>query len=431
MVIFINRLLAYISNLKFAIALIIFIAIASSLGTLIPQGNDTSSYIEMYKDDPFIGILDGEKILIMGLDHIYTNQWFIFTLVLLCISLAACSFRRQIPSLKSSLKWIDYKNKNKFKKLQLACDWVSNNSQNTILNADKLLQANGWNSLVKDNRISARKGLIGKLGPIIVHIGLIILLVGSAYGNLANQSKEIFLTPNEEIELINDSNNKKLTLKLKNFFIERESDGKPKQFVSSLNFKSENSNNTHSKITKVNHPIRYQGLTIYQADWAISSVVLKIENITYKIQLKPIPEIGEQIWGILIELGSKNNNKKNYLLTIDNENGPVKFYDQRNLDETNLYLDNKSVEINSSNVEIVEIIKSSGLIIKNDPSIPFIYFSFILIILGTTLSVMPTKQLWILTHAESKKIYMGGLSNRNLAGFRNEFINLSSQLRNS
>ena len=424
---FINKLIINISSLKFAITLIIFIAFVSSLGTLIPQGNNTSEYIELYELKPFLKILDGEKILKLGLDHIYTSNWFLTTLVLLCISLAACSFRRQIPSLKASFKWIDYKNENKFKKLQIACDWTSNNSQDTISNAEKLLNANGWESLISKDRISARKGIIGKLGPIIVHIGLIILLIGSAYGNLTTQSKEIFLFPNEELELINDSTNKKLTLKLKNFFIERESDGTPKQFISSLDFKSKNSNND-LKIAKVNHPIRYQGLTIYQADWSISSVILKIENIPYQLNLKPIPEIGEQVWGVLLELG--NNDKKNYLLTIDNENGPVKFFDAQNFEETDVYLDNKKVTINSSDVEIKEVITSSGLIIKNDPSIPFIYFSFILIILGTLLSVLPTKKLWILTNENSKKVYMGGLSNRNLAGFRNEFLNLSSQLKN-
>ena len=130
----------------------------------------------------------------------------------------------------------------------------------------------------------------------------------------------------------------------------------------------------------------------------------------------------------MIELGE--NNKKNYLLTVDNENGPVKFFDAKDFNETDIFLDNKKVEINSSNIEILEIIPSSGLIIKNDPSVPFIYFSFILIIIGTVLSVIPTKQLWILTNKESKKIYIGGLSNRNLAGFRSEFINLTSQLKN-
>tara|TARA_Y100000589_G_scaffold264126_1_gene254730 strand:- start:38 stop:1324 length:1287 start_codon:yes stop_codon:yes gene_type:complete len=425
--IFINRVIIYISSLKFAIALIIFIAFVSSLGTLIPQGNEITKYIDLYNMNPFLGILDGDKILKLGLDHIYTSIWFITILILLCISLAACSFKRQIPALKASFKWVDYKKKEKFNRLQLAYDWEFDNKKDSILIAQKILKKNGWENLVQDNRISARKGIIGKLGPIVVHIGLIILLIGSAYGNLTNQSKEIFLTKNEELELINDSTNKKLNLQLVDFYIDREVDGKATQFTSSVEFKSLNSNKKNLQTTKVNHPIRYKGITIYQADWKISGVILKIDNITFQLKLKPVPEIGDQIWGVLIELGE--NIKKNYLLTVDNENGPIRLYDTQNFIETNVYLDNEEVEINSSNIVLIDIIPSSGLIIKNDPSIPFIYFSFILIITGTILSVIPTKQIWILESKESKKIYMGGLSNRNLSGFRNEFINLSNQIK--
>tara|TARA_B100000674_G_scaffold105260_1_gene77176 strand:- start:2659 stop:3945 length:1287 start_codon:yes stop_codon:yes gene_type:complete len=423
----INRLIINISSLKFAIAIIIFIALSSSLGTLIPQGNNTSEYLEFYNVEPFLNILDGEKILLLGLDHIYTSAWFVSTLVLLCISLAGCSFKRQIPSLKNSLKWAEYTNENKFKKLQLACNWESKNQVDVISKAEIFLKEKGWQLLVKENRISARKGIIGKIGPIVVHIGLIILLIGSAYGNLTTQSQEIFLNPNEQIELINDSTNRKLNLRLRNFFIDRESDGKPKQFISTLDLKSINSNESDIKTAQVNKPVRYQGLTIYQADWAISSIILKIENISYQLTLKPVPEIGEQVWGVLIELGK--NNKKNYLLTVDNENGPIKFFDAQDFNETDLYLDNKKVKINSSDVEIEKVITSSGLIIKNDSSIPFIYFSFVFIIFGTILSVIPTKQIWIFVSEKSKQIYIGGLSNRNLAGFRSEFLNLISLLK--
>ena len=425
---FFNRLIINISSLKFAITVIIFIAVSSSLGTLIPQGNNTSEYLDFYNQEPFLRILDGEKILLLGLDHIYTSTWFLSTLVLLCISLAGCSFKRQIPSLKTSMKWIDYSNENKFKKLQLACNWESKKNFDIISNAEILLKKKGWQLLVKENRISARKGIIGKIGPIVVHIGLIILLIGSAYGNLTSQSQEIFLNPNEQIQLVNDSTNRKLTLKLKKFFIDRESDGKPKQFISTLDLKSINSNESNIKTAQVNKPIRYKGLTIYQADWAISSIIVNIEDLSYQLQLKPVPEIGEQVWGVLIELGE--NNKKNYLLTVDNENGPIKFFDAEDFNETDVYLNSEKVKVNSSDIKIEKIITSSGLIIKNDSSIPFIYFSFILIMLGTLLSVVPTKQVWILASEKSKKIYMGGLSNRNLAGFRGEFLNLSDNLKN-
>jgi len=423
-----NKLILNISSLKFAIFLLIFIAISSSIGTFIPQEKGFQEYFDLYNATPFLGFLDGEKILKLQLNHIYTSLWFLFLLFLLCASLALSSFRKQIPTLKSSLKWVDYQKKEKFEKLKLNCKWETKENNKLIIKANQILKKEGWNTLINENRISARKGVFGRFGPICVHFGLIILLLGSTYGNFSRQSLEEYLIPNETIDLINDNSNQKLSLKLNEFYIDREDDGIPKQFISNIEIFSDNSSESLKKEASVNHPIRYKGLTIYQADWAISNLVLKIDDITYQLQLKPVPEIGEQVWGIVIEFGKKI--KKNYLLTINNEYGPIKIFNTDNFSETDIYLNNEKKELNSSQIEFIKAIPSSGLIIKNDPSVPIIYSSFILIILGASLSLVPTKRLWILNDNDSKTLYMGGLCNKNLSGFENEFINLSSLLKN-
>ena len=425
---FFNKLIFNISSLKFAIFLLIFIAISSSMGTFIPQEKGLQEYFDLYNSTPFLGFLDGEKIIKLQLNHIYTSLWFLFSLFLLCLSLALSSFRKQIPTLKSSLKWVNYKKKEKFEKLMLNCKWETNNNNQLITKANQILKNNGWNVLLNENTISARKGVFGRFGPILVHFGLIILLIGSTYGNFSRQSLEEYLIPNETIDLINDNSNKKLSLKLNNFYIDREENGVPKQFTSNIEIFSENSSDSFEKEASVNHPIRYKGLTIYQADWSISNLILKIDDITYQLQLKPVPEIGEQIWGIVIELGEKI--KKNYLLTISNEYGPIKIFDTDNFSETDIYLKNKGTEINSSQIEFIQAIPSSGLIIKNDPSVPIIYCSFIFIILGASLSLIPTKRLWIMNDKESNFLYMGGLCNKNLSGFETEFMNLTSLIKN-
>ncbi len=417
-----------ISSLRFAILLIIFIAFSSGVGTFIPQGNDKQEYIDFYNDAPIFGFINGYQVLKLQLDHVYTSSWFLLLLILLCISLAACSFRRQIPSLKASLKWIDYKDEKKFYKLQLITNYEIIQDENPILKADFLLRKKGWSTSKFENRLSARKGLVGKLGPIIVHIGLVILLIGSAYGNFSSQSKEQYLKLGESLDLINESTNSKVTIKLNKFLIERETDGRPKQFISYLDFFSDEQKFSDSKTTQVNHPIRYKGLTIYQADWSISNIVLEIDSVLYQLQLKPIPEIGDQIWGVLIELGRIN--KKNYLLTIDNENGPLKVSNIDDFSENFVYLKDDPVEINSTKISLNTIIPGSGLIIKNDPSIPFIYLSFTLIIFGTIFSLIPTNQIWILRSENSNKLFIGGLSNKNLTGFKKEFLKLSDQIMN-
>ncbi|MBO8205189.1 cytochrome c biogenesis protein ResB [Prochlorococcus marinus] len=427
MIIFKNLILK-ISSLRFAISLIIFIAISSGIGTFIPQGNNKKFYIDIFDDAPIFGLLNGDNVLRLQLDHIYTSFWFLFSLILLCISLSACSFRRQIPSLKASLKWIEYDSEKKFSKLQLTSSHQINEDEDQLSQADLLLKKRGWKTYKFKSHISARRGLIGKVGPLVVHIGLIVLLIGSAYGSFTSESKEQYLLPGESLNLINESTNSKANVKLVDFSIERESDGIPKQFVSKLDFSSEDLKSNEIKTAKVNHPIRFKGLTIYQADWAISNIVLEIDNILYQLQLKEIPEIGNQVWGVLVELGSET--KKNFLLTIDNENGPLTISNIENFSENILYINEDPLEVNFSKLSLKKIIPSSGLIIKNDPSVPFIYFSFILIIFGTIISLIPTNQLWILVNKETKKLSIGGLSNKNLVGFKKEFLKLSEEIKN-
>ena len=426
--VFFKNFILKVSSLRFAILLIIFIAISSGIGTFIPQGNDPQEYIDFYNDTPIFGFINGYQVLNLQLDHIYTSNWFLFSLILLCISLAACSFRRQIPSLKAALKWTEYKDEKKFYKLKLFASYEIIKDEDHILKAHSLLKKKGWNISKFDNRLSARKGIIGKLGPIIVHVGLIILLIGSAYGSFSSQSEEQYLSLGESLDLINESTNSKVTIKLNKFLIERETDGRPKQFISNLDFISDDQNLNEIKTTQVNRPIRYRGLTIYQADWSLSNIIMEIDSALYQLQLKPIPEIGDQIWGILIELGREN--KKNYLLTIGNENGPLKVSNIEDFSENFVYLNGNPVEVNSSTLSLKKIIPRSGLIIKNDPSIPFIYLSFTLIIFGTIFSLIPTNQIWILFNKNSNKIFIGGLSNRNLLGFKKEFLKLSEEIKN-
>ena len=117
-------------------------------------------------------------------------------------------------------------------------------------------------------------------------------------------------------------------------------------------------------------------------------------------------------------------------MSIDNENGPLKISNIEDFSENLLYMNDNPKEVNSSKLSLKKIIPSSGLIIKNDPSIPFIYFSFILIIFGTIISLIPTNQLWILVNNESQKLFIGGLSNKNLVGFKKEFFKLSEEIKN-
>ena len=54
-----NRLLAILSDLRLAIALLLIIAVASGVGTILPQQEAPELYLERFNSDPWLGLING------------------------------------------------------------------------------------------------------------------------------------------------------------------------------------------------------------------------------------------------------------------------------------------------------------------------------------------------------------------------------------
>ena len=116
----ISQILNWLSSLKIAILLLLIVALSCALGTVIPQQESDQFYYDKFNNSPFLGIINGKILLLFEFNHIYTSFWFLLLLIWLSIALAVCSFRRQLPILKSSLNWIDYKSPRQIKKLSIS-----------------------------------------------------------------------------------------------------------------------------------------------------------------------------------------------------------------------------------------------------------------------------------------------------------------------
>tara|TARA_B100000579_G_scaffold361487_1_gene319207 strand:- start:178 stop:1458 length:1281 start_codon:yes stop_codon:yes gene_type:complete len=420
----ISQVLNWLSSLKIAILLLLLIAISCAAGTVIPQQESDQFYYDNFNTNPFLGILNGNLLLLLELNHIYTSFWFLLLLIWLGIALAVCSFKRQLPKLKSALNWIDYKSPRQIAKLSIAQTIQSKNPEKSIEKLKFNLKKKGWNVKETDGRIAARKGVIGRLGPILIHLGMILLMVGATYGSLNGLNIERFLAPGRSIDLIDKNKEKSLAIELENFKIERDPQGRAEQYRSLVKIIDQNGNNEVKEIS-VNYPLRYKGLTLYQADWSLAAITIQINNSPkLQIPIKSIPELGEQVWGTIIP--TKKDGTDPILLTVNSELGPVTIYDNDGSKLVALSINNEE-EIKDSLIKIINIIPSSGLLLKHDPGVPFVYTSFAIIIIGGSLSLISTNKIWVLHEEDESLIYIGGLSNRNLSGLSKElpeFISL-------
>jgi len=423
----ISQVLNWLSSLKIAILLLLLIALSCAAGTIIPQLESDQFYLDKYNTNPFLGIISGKILLLFDLNHIFTSFWFLLLLIWLAIALAVCSFRRQFPILKSALNWIDYKSPRQISKLTIAQTIQADNTSKSLEELTKFLRKRRWNVRETDGRIAARQGVVGRVGPILIHLGMILLMLGSTYGSLNGQSVEKFLAPGRSIDLLDKQKEKGLTIELENFQIERDPQGRAKQYRSKVNLIEPNGNHQAKEIS-VNYPLRYKGLTIYQADWSLAAITIQINNSPkLQIPIQSIPELGDQVWGTIIP--TNKNDKDTILLTVNNELGPVEIYDNDGSKIISLG-PNKEAEVKRSLIKIVNIIPSSGLLLKRDPGVPIVYTSFVIILIGGTLSLISTNKIWIIHEKENSIIYIGGLSNRNLSGLSKELPVFISFLEN-
>ena len=423
----ISQVLNWLSSLKIAILLLLLIAISCAAGTLIPQQESNQFYYDNFNKNPFLGIINANILLLFEFDHVYTSFWFLFLLIWLGLALSVCSFRRQLPILKSALNWIDYNSPRQIAKLSVAQTIVTNNYSKSLEKIKINLKKQGWNMKETDGRIAARQGVIGRLGPILIHLGMILLMIGATYGSLNGKTIEKFLAPGRSIDLLNNNEEKGLTIELKKFKIERDPQGRAEQYRSIVNVIEPNGNN-QSKEISVNYPLRYKGLTLYQADWALAAITIQIGNSPkLQVPIEPIPQLGEQVWGTIIP--TNKDGKDPILVTVDSELGPVNIYDSDGKLLTTIST-NEEEKVKEALIKIINIIPSSGLLLKHDPGVPLVYSSFAIILIGGSLSIISTKKIWVLHEKEKSMIYIGGLSNRNLSGLSKELPNLISFLEN-
>ena len=423
-----KRLIAWISDLRVAIGLLIVIAAASGLGTLIPQKEPAELYHRVYDAEPWLGLFNGDRVLALQLDHVYSSGWFLALLAWLGLALILCSWRRQWPALQAALRWIDYQTPRQLSKLTLAETLVCDDPNAHLQRLENLLQAKGWQLQRHDGRLSARRGVSGRVGPLLVHAGLVVLMVGAAWGSLGGQRLERFLAPGNELELLNSRGETQVTVTLDRFGVERDPAGRPEQFRSLLTLDPGNGEARDTEEISVNHPLRYRGMTLYQADWSLAAVQVQLGNSPIlELPLQSFPQLGEQVWGIVLPTRPDGSNP--VLLSLSSEQGPITVYSAEAEVLGNLIPGAEPTEIEGIPLKVAGVVPASGILLKRDPGVPLVYGGFGIALLGGALSLIATRQLWAIAEPSHQKLHVGGLCNRNLTALATELPALLAEVR--
>ena len=362
-------LIKIIADLRLAIVLLLIIAIFSISGTVIEQGQSLQFYKDNYPENPALfGFITWKFILALGIDHVYSTWWFLSLLILFGTSLITCTFTRQLPALKVARRWKYYQQSRQFQKLALSAE-LDTGSLNSLF---PTLQKRGYKVFQEDNTLYARKGIIGKIGPIIVHIGIIIILLGGIWGTftgfLAQEmvpSGESFQVKNifEAGPLATSQVLKDWGVRVNRFWIDYTANGDIDQFYSDLSVINKEGEELDRKTIYVNEPLRYKGVTFYQTDWGIAAVKVKINNSPiFQLPMAQLDTNGKgRLWGTWIP--TKTDLSAGVSLVARDLQGTMVVYDAKGT-LISAVRAGMTIPINGVNLKILELLGSTGLQIK-------------------------------------------------------------------
>ena len=483
-----KKALRSLSSLPLAIGEFLVIAGFSALGTVIEQNKGAAWYVQNYPvDSPAFGFIDYPLILDFGLDHIYTEWYFLALLSGLAASLTACTFTRQLPVWRVSADWKFLDRPATLLKMEEAESLPRARSADL---ADLLAQR-GYQVFMKGKKMYAFKGLVGRLAPIGVHAALLLTLGGAAYSGLGGLGGSVMVPEGTSFDigaglrrgapfapipkvaqdkvLVND------------FTIEYLPNGQVSQFFSDLSvLDGRTGAEKDRKTISVNVPLRTGGVTMYQTDWEIASLQLRVEATEATADgaavgaegaggggdLGPAPEQLDSA-SVPKAAGAAGVEGDTLSLPMANLEGQGNFQGriwgtflplnpgsadpaQARVGVSLLARDFQSVAIYGSDGSfagvrrpgsgrpitvdglklVVEDMKgSTGLELKTDPGVPWVYAGFAGLMVTSFLSLLSHSQVWAVeTEAEGGLLHVGGRSNRAKEEFKSELDEVLNQL---
>lgn len=315
----VRALVELVSSMRFAIALLTVICIASVIGTVLKQGEPFTNYVNQF------GPFWAELFMAIRLNSVYSAWWFLLILAFLVVSTSLC-IARNTPKIIADLK--AYKENIRENSLlafhHRAEGALPGAPEAEAQRVGQFLAGSGWKVRLQQRgngwMVAAKAGSVNKVGYLAAHSAIVLVCLGGLLdgdlivraqmllggkqpyagggmisdvparhrlastnptfrGNIlvaeGTQSSTAILNQSDGI-LLQDL---PFAIELKKFIVEHYSTGMPKLFASEIVIHDRQTGEQIPARVEVNHPVRHRGIEIYQSSFDDGGSLVKLKAV--------------------------------------------------------------------------------------------------------------------------------------------------------
>ena len=305
----VRQAIEVISSMRFAISLLVILAVASIIGTVLTQEDPYPNYVNQF--GPFwADIFRG-----LSLYNVYSAWWFMLILIFLVISVSLCVIRNGPKMIADMKSWKDRVREGSLRAFHHKGEFalVPSTRADTAAKLQRLAGKMGYKFVTRETDsgatlIAAKRGALTKLGYISAHLAIVIICIGGLLDSNLPIKLQMWLfnkTPIASNEVINDiAPNHRLptsnltfrgyawvpegqhvatailnqqdgsliqdlpfSIQLDKFIVDYYSTGMPKLFASDIVVIDHATGQRIAARVEVNKPFTYDGISIYQSSF--------------------------------------------------------------------------------------------------------------------------------------------------------------------
>ena len=446
-----QRAWKFFTSVKLTVFVLFFLAATSIIGTLIPQNASMAFYHRKY-GEVFSSFFSAFDIFDM-----YHSWWFLSALGLLAVNIIICSIDRLKLTWKIIFPEKISFNLERFRRIKEKQSFVSSEKTDVLEKKYKSFLTKKIGAVTEKETengfaLFAEKGRWTRLGVYVIHFSIILLLCGAVIGDIWGFKGFVSIPEGDIVTSISRSDNrgknKKIDLgfsvRCNSFDVSFYDTGQPKEFKSNLTL-IDHDKPVLTRDVLVNHPLRYRGISIYQASYGIAAAknvnfIIKSRDsgMVYTRTMHPgqsiaLPEaggkfifdafvqgydfrghnLGESFVGRVVDKKGKMN-----MVAI-----PVKFPS----------FDRMRGGKFSFSVEKFKKKYYTGLQVNKDPGVWYVYSGFIFMILGSLVTFFMSHQTICIEVIKKDKrnhdVLVSGKTNRNSQGMKLKTAGLAAKMR--